>query len=112
MGGTTKVQSFKATDTLQDVLTWLGTPTILMTTFPKRVFTNEDAEKTLKDLGIIIQTLTCYYYYCCYRSGSFCCAHSNLLIRCQFSVEYTYLMSLLHPSVSIQGPTHSSVGWN
>lgn len=51
VGGTTKVQSFKPSDTLKDVLIWLGTPTTLMTTFPKRVFTSEDAEKTLKDLG-------------------------------------------------------------
>ena len=60
MGGTTKVQCFKPNDTLQDVLMWLGTPTTLMTTFPKRIFTIEDAEKTLKDLGTVHeQALTC-----------------------------------------------------
>lgn len=50
--GTATVQSFNATDTLQDVLTRLGSHnTRLMTTFPKRIFSNEDKGKTLKDLG-------------------------------------------------------------
>ena len=50
--GTAIVESFRATDRLQDVMTLLGSSNVkLMTTFPKRIFTDEDATKTLKDLG-------------------------------------------------------------
>ena len=52
MNGTTVIKSFRATDIFQEVLSQTGSDnTSLMTTFPKRVFTTEDAGKTLKELG-------------------------------------------------------------
>jgi hypothetical protein len=61
--GTAKTLSFNVTDTLQDVLTQLGTPTAkLMTTFPKRVFTNGDLGSTLKELGIKPSDIFFSYY--------------------------------------------------
>lgn len=56
--GTAKTLSFNATDTLQDVLAQLGSPTArLMTTFPKRIFTSADIGKTLKDLGRYVNSI-------------------------------------------------------
>ena len=57
-GGGALVHSFKATDTLvevnQHVLMHQPSPNLpftLMTTFPKRVFSDIDTKKTLKELG-------------------------------------------------------------
>ena len=46
------IESFQATDTFQDVLsrTSLSNHT-LMTTFPKRIYSDDDANKTLEELG-------------------------------------------------------------
>lgn len=63
MDGTATVQSFTATDTLQDVLIHLGLQGArLMTTFPKRIFTSEDQAKSLKDLGIYNDCTNNNYY--------------------------------------------------
>ena len=48
------VQSFEVTDTFHEVVTRLGLHnSTLMTTFPRRIFGDEDATKTLKELGKI-----------------------------------------------------------
>ena len=58
MEGGALVHTFKATDTLVEVQRHVmlhqsapNTPFSLMTTFPKRVFTANDMDSTLKDLG-------------------------------------------------------------
>ena len=57
-GGKTIVNTFNATDTLVDVNRYIlmnrtddGSPYSLMTPFPKRIFTGEDSNKSLKELG-------------------------------------------------------------
>ena len=53
--GTATVKSFKVTDTLQQVVNQVGSEnTKLMTSFPRRIFTDEDLGRTLQDLGIMM----------------------------------------------------------
>ena len=58
MGGGAIVHTFKATDTLVEVNQHIlmnqdgsNAPFSLMTNFPKRLFTAEDMNKSLKELG-------------------------------------------------------------
>ena len=52
LDGTATVQTFQATDTLQEVMAQMGsTNTQLMTNFPKRVFSAADMERSLQELG-------------------------------------------------------------
>ena len=59
-GGKTLVSTFNATDTLVEVNKYIlmnrtddGSPYSLMTPFPKHVFTGEDSQKSLKELGMV-----------------------------------------------------------
>ena len=64
MGGKVLTHQFEATSTLSDVQRFiesqtatLGDAYLLMTSFPKHIFTGEDESKTLRQLGAIINTL-------------------------------------------------------
>ena len=47
------IKSFRATDNFEEVLSQVGAHnTSLRTTFPRKIFTAEDAGKTLEDLGM------------------------------------------------------------
>lgn len=53
--GKTMIETFQATDTFQEVLSKTGLSThVLMTTFPKKLYTDDDGPKTLEELGIVI----------------------------------------------------------
>ena len=59
MDGTTMIESFEATDTFYKVLTRTGLSThVLMTTFPKKIFTDDDGPKTLEELGGCVKSLS------------------------------------------------------
>ena len=52
MDGSAKVETFQATDTFKQVLEKTGMMgETLMTTFPKRVYSSADSDKTLEELG-------------------------------------------------------------
>ncbi len=61
--GKTLVEKFKATEQLAAVRLWVETNRTddkghfnLMTTFPRKVYTEEDMMRTLKDLGLVPAT--------------------------------------------------------
>lgn len=105
--GGTLVHTFNATDSLVDVNQYIlmnqsgeNSPYSLMTTFPRRVFTHHDHNKSLNELGELYQY--CYelidiFLFCRFGTVSCCCSNKrhlntfSIIILCHCVWQPLYL---------------------